>query len=258
MSHFVAFPPVVHRSSQQVSTGQAQKLLANFLKRTTTDASLHPNAHLTPHGPVNPSGDGSTGIVLHNLKRIEAGLRGKHLSADVLFQDLAEGMSDHIATNGGRAESQGQQPEQEFVNDWQDKEEYEREQGVEQGEVGPRNNAVEHENQTSLVNGRGEIPTVSRAVTAQNREERKRKKKERRKQEQKNRESGISEGGVQIDTRVGAQGTKNVDKVETFTAGKERGTVAGEPEDATPAEKKDRRDQKHKDSKTGKHKEQTL
>ncbi|KAL8970931.1 MAG: hypothetical protein Q9183_001289 [Haloplaca sp. 2 TL-2023] len=256
MSHFNAFPPVVHHSSQQVSTGQAQKLLADFLQRTTTDTSLHPNAHFTPHGPVNPSGDGSTGIVLHNLKRIEAGLRGEHLSADVLFQNLGEGVSDHIATNGGRAEEQGQQPEQEFIDDWQDKEEYEREQGVEQGEVGPRNHAVEHENQTSLVNGSGEVPTVNRAITAQDREERKRKKKERRKQEQKNRESGISEGRVQIDTAAGTQGLKNADKVETFKAGKERGTVAGEPEDATPAKKKDRRDRKHKDSKTGKHKEQ--
>ncbi|KAL8874476.1 MAG: hypothetical protein Q9174_000169 [Haloplaca sp. 1 TL-2023] len=211
MSHFNAFPPMIHHSSQQISTGQAQKLLASFLQRTTTDTSLHPNAHLTPHGPVNPSGDGSIGIVLHNLKRIESGLRGENLGADVSFQNFrGEGVPDNVAANGDRALKQDRQPEQEFADDWQDKDEYEREQGSEQGEVGSRNNAVGKENQTSLVDVSEEIPVVRRTITAQDKEERKRKKKARRKQEMKNRELGIPESGVHTDIGTGKRGLRKL------------------------------------------------
>ncbi|KAL9633191.1 MAG: hypothetical protein Q9164_004843, partial [Protoblastenia rupestris] len=67
-----AFPPTVQHTSTRILPSSAQTLLSTFLHNTTTDASLHPNALLTENGPITPS---STGLVLHNLTRLEAGLK---------------------------------------------------------------------------------------------------------------------------------------------------------------------------------------
>lgn len=196
MSAFTSYPPIRHHSSQRISTQQAQQLLAEFLEETTTDASLHPNALLTENGPITPS-SGSTGLVLHNLKRVEAGLRGEHLAADLTFKDFGgEGLPDltvNEAPNGDRAEkSSKKEAEQGFEEDWQDKDEYEREQATEQGEVGPRNNALGDETLDRRPRKEaGKIPAVKRAGgTTNGKEERKRKKREKRKQDRKDREAG--------------------------------------------------------------------
>ncbi|KAL8731353.1 MAG: hypothetical protein Q9166_003445 [cf. Caloplaca sp. 2 TL-2023] len=184
-----------HLSSQRISPSRAQQLLAEFLEATTTDPSLHPNALLTEDGPIVAS-SGSTGLVLHNLKRVETGLRGEHLAADLTFKSFGgEGLPD-VMNNGipGGAEEGGKgilHVEQDADEGWQDKGEYEREQAIEQGEVGSRSNALEDLNaDRRMSNDFGEIPAVQRAEAADkvSKEERKRKKKEKRDRMKRDRE----------------------------------------------------------------------
>ncbi|KAI4236518.1 MAG: hypothetical protein LQ349_002505 [Xanthoria aureola] len=182
-----AYPPTLLQESRRISPSDAQQLVSEFLKATTTDPSLHPNALLTENGPVVAS-SGSTGLVLHNLKRVEAGLRGEHIAADLTFKDyggqgLPTLMSDQVPNTGTETEKGKGEADQGIAQGWQDKAEYEREQTVEQGEVGLRSNVLER----SILNGRPgnerrEIPAVENAGGAStvDKAERKRKKKEKR------------------------------------------------------------------------------
>ncbi|KAI4259446.1 MAG: hypothetical protein LQ352_000754 [Teloschistes flavicans] len=216
MNHFNALPPTNHHSGQRITTHRAQQLLARFLDQTTTDASLHPNALLTEHGPITPS-SGSTGLVLHNLKRVEAGLRGEHLAADLSFKTFGgEGLPDLMGNgilNGSFTRQHGKEGEKEdFQEDWQDKDEYEREQAIEQGEIGPRNRALGDSTlHQQLHDDHAKIPAVKRAggfmsvehdrwkqvrtrkeefkpMEAAGTDERKQRKKAKRKQERRARE----------------------------------------------------------------------
>ncbi|KAL8723661.1 MAG: hypothetical protein Q9225_000104 [Loekoesia sp. 1 TL-2023] len=199
MSAFNAYPPIRHHSSQPISASHAQQLLAEFLERTATDPSLHPNALLTEDGPVNRSA--TMGLVLHNLRRVEAGLRGEHLAADLTFKNLGgEGLPDMMsstATKGGGDEERSKgNANKDQDADWQDKDEYEREQAIEQGEIGSRSNALEDTNiDRGLSNEGGEIPAVQhvKGSSRAEKDERKRKKKEKREQMKKKREKELAE-----------------------------------------------------------------
>ncbi|KAI4160514.1 MAG: hypothetical protein L6R39_000220 [Caloplaca ligustica] len=194
MHGFNAHPPIHHHSSECISPSQAQQLLAGFLEETTMDPSLHPNAILTEDGPVNRSS--SMGLVLHNLKRVEAGLRGELLAADLSFKRFdGEGLT--TLTNGaatdGQAEGERSKADREDNQqaDWQDKEEYEREQAVEQGEVGSRKNVLGELDSLQLLGSNpGEVPAVKAAGSASkmDKEARKLAKKEKRKREKRERE----------------------------------------------------------------------
>ncbi|KAL9605071.1 MAG: hypothetical protein Q9219_000005 [cf. Caloplaca sp. 3 TL-2023] len=198
MSTFNSHPPIRHHSSQPISFSHAQQLLADFLERTVTDVSLHPNALLTEEGPINRSA--STGLVLHNLKRVEAGLRGEHLAADLSFENfggegLPDLMSNAVADGGGNSEindgNEGKVPD----TDWQDKDEYDREQALGQGEIGSRNSAL---GDFDHVEGFGKVdeavPTVKPAdgPSRAEKDERQRKKKEKREQRKKAREKELA------------------------------------------------------------------
>ncbi|KAL8882421.1 MAG: hypothetical protein Q9192_007587 [Flavoplaca navasiana] len=196
MTAFNAHPPMRHHESQRISTSRAQHLLSKFLEATINDPSLHPNALLTENGPVVAS-SGSTGLVLHNVKRVEAGLRGEHLAADLTFKDYGgEGlpalMSDQTPNAGIEIDDGHSEADQGSAHGWQDKAEYEREQTIEQGEVGPRHNALK---QPVLYrrpsNERGEIPAVESAGLAStvDKDERKRKKREKRDQKKRTTEA---------------------------------------------------------------------
>ncbi|KAL8701419.1 MAG: hypothetical protein Q9224_000517 [Gallowayella concinna] len=176
-----------HHSSQRILPSRALELLAAFLEATTTDTSLHPNALLTEDGPINAS-SGSTGLVLHNLKRVEAGLRGEHLAADLTFKDYGgEGlpslMSHGISTSGVENDRANGMDQHAHL-DWQDKEEYEREQAIEHGELGSRNTAIADPGLDNPSNEVGEVPAVQQAegATKVDKLDRKRKKKEKRDQ----------------------------------------------------------------------------
>ncbi|KAL8706458.1 MAG: hypothetical protein Q9201_000513 [Fulgogasparrea decipioides] len=194
MNSFNAYPPIRHHSSQRISTHRAQQLLAQYLEDTITDASLHPNALLTENGPVNPA-SGSTGLVLHNLKRVEAGLRGEHLSADLTFKNFGgEGLPDLLTNGVSNRPREGEESQnrtgQNFEEDWQDKDEYEREQAIVQGELEERNNALEDRSHGGhLGNEYGDIPDVKHTGLKAENNARKLKKKQRRKQERKDREA---------------------------------------------------------------------
>ncbi|KAI4103680.1 MAG: hypothetical protein L6R37_003686 [Teloschistes peruensis] len=211
-----ALPPTNHHDGQRITTHRAQQLLARFLDQTATDASLHPNALLTENGPITPS-SGSTGLVLHNLKRVEAGLRGEHLAADLSFKTFGgEGLPNLMGSgilNSDLTKQHRKEGEiQDFQEDWQDKDEYEREQAIEQGEIGQRNCAFEDLTPDQrLHEDRAEVPAVKRAggsksmvndrrkqdppqkkksepTAAVKKDERKQKKKAKQKQERRARE----------------------------------------------------------------------
>ena len=115
-----------------------------YLHATTTDPSLHPNALLTENGPIMPSSGSTTGLVLHNLKRVEAGLRGEHLAADLTFEKFGGEGLPGLMPNGGvmgsGKDAVGGAKEGSLnlgkEGGWQDKEEFEREQEVVQGSLG--------------------------------------------------------------------------------------------------------------------------
>lgn len=188
-----AYPPHRLHSSTQVLPSRALSLLSAYLEATATDPSLHPNALLTENGPITPSSGSSTGLVLHTLKRVEAGLRGEHLAADLKFDkfggdglpELMPGKAEHpVVTVGG---SSIEQPNGALESEWQDKEEFEREQEVVGGDIGDRDNAVEG----GFEDEGGKVPmvkTISKR-SMKEKEERKKAKKEKRKEQQASRDA---------------------------------------------------------------------
>lgn len=181
-----AFPPAIHHTNTHISTSKALSLLSAYLKATTTDPSLHPSAHLTEHGPVAPSSGGNTGLVLHNLKRVEAGLRGENLGEDLTFQKyggdglpelMPTGVAEDVGDHVHRGSFDQEQGDVEVEGEWQDKEEFERQQEVVQGDIGKRDNAVDG----GFEEKGGSVPLVKSTWGSQDREARKQAKKEKRK-----------------------------------------------------------------------------
>ena len=128
-----AFPP--HRAIPSVPISQdiALKFLSSYLEATKTSPHLLPNARLESSGPT--PGSSASSVTIHNLKRVEAGLRGEWLAPTLDLEEgkvtVAEGMDD--GTNKGQdvneeAEGEG----------WMDLDEYQREQSIEGGEIGER------------------------------------------------------------------------------------------------------------------------
>ena len=128
----LAFPP--HRAIPSVPISQdiALKFLSSYLEATKTSPHLLPNARLESSGPT--AGSSASSVTIHNLKRVEAGLRGEWLAPTLDLESkvkVAEGMDD--GTNKGQnineeAEGEG----------WMDLDEYQREQSIEGGEIGER------------------------------------------------------------------------------------------------------------------------
>lgn len=114
-----AFPP--HKSIPSVPIPQevALKYLSSYLASTATQPHLLPNARLEASGPTAGS---SSSVTLHNLQRVEAGLKGEWLAPTL---ELNEEVVEEPAVTVGEGE-------------WQDLEEYQREQSIEVGEVGKR------------------------------------------------------------------------------------------------------------------------
>ena len=185
-----AYPPIRHHSTTPISTQTALSLLSNYLEATLTDASLHPNAILTENGPITPAVGESTGLVLHNLRRVEAGLKGEHLEADSTLEKHDEhGLSglkvdDAIAGATEIPIDNPREPGQELEGEWQDKEQFEREQDIVQGELGARDNASHSGHERDG----GDVPKVKATVTSEDKDARKRRKKERKKREQREKE----------------------------------------------------------------------
>ena len=195
MALYNTLPPHKLHSSEAVAPSEALALLSDYLERAATDASLHPNALLTESGPTSASQGANTGLILHNLKRVEAGLRGEHLGADLSFEEYGgEGLLG-LQVNGG---DKGDGPKNNQMDptrnvavaeagsdDWQDKAEFEVQQGLEGIEDLTEQPAVVKQSRED-----GRIARVQAAITPGDKELRK-KKKEKRKQERS--EKGLME-----------------------------------------------------------------
>ena len=122
------------------------------------------------------------GLVLHNLKRIEAGLKGERLATDSTLDKSGEaelkaeelGLKElpHLSLNGVAAGTDG----------WQDKAVFEREQDIEQSAIGDKSSAIDgwgHGGVVPRVGIQGTKGTIDK-------DDRKRKKKEKRLRERQN------------------------------------------------------------------------
>lgn len=198
-----AYPPAVHHPSTHLSTPETLSLLSAYLDAATTDPSLHPSAHLTEHGPVAPSSGPNTGLVLHNLRRVEAGLRGENLGEDLtLRKDGGDGlpglmMTMMVAADGGggaggggagedgrdgasSSKEMGDVVEMGGGGEWQDKAEFERQQEVVRGDIGKRDSAVEG----GFEEEGGYVPRVKTTWGPGDKDAKKKAKKDRRKKHQ--------------------------------------------------------------------------
>lgn len=212
---FSAYPPHRHRHTTHILPSTAVSLLSAYLVASTQDASLHPNALLSESGPKAAASTSSSksrgagagsrgGLVLHNLRRVEAGLRGEYLGAGAevgfrrgLLEGENEGGEDderRLSTslrNGGvreantaaAASTRGGLEEGEGEFEWQDREEFEREQVVVGGgALGEKEMEVERRDREV---DEVEVPRVKETKSSGDKEERKRRKKEKRKKEKK-------------------------------------------------------------------------
>jgi hypothetical protein len=131
-----AFPP--HKSIPSIPVPQeiALKYLSSYLSSTPTKPHLLPNARLEASGP---SAGSSSSVTIHNLQRVEAGLRGEWLAPTL---ELNEGEGVAVAEQGM---DDGTNKTGEGEGEWQDLEDYQREQSIEVGDVGNRDtsNAVD-------------------------------------------------------------------------------------------------------------------
>jgi hypothetical protein len=124
-----AFPP--HRLGASVPVNQeiALKFLSKYLEAAKTSPHLLPNAKLDPSGPT--AGSSSSSVTIHNLQRVEAGLKGEWLAPTLDLEEnnvpMAEGMDDGV-NQGQGAQSGGE-------DGWMDLDDYQRAQSVDGGEI---------------------------------------------------------------------------------------------------------------------------
>lgn len=180
-----------HHSTTLISSADALSFVSAYLEATITDASLHPNALLTESGPITPSVGETTGLVLHNLKHVEAGLKGEHLAADLTFGKSEEPSLPRPITDNAVAGAteipigSSREGGHEVEGEWQDKEDFERQQDVLQGEIGLRDNVVHGSH-----NGEGgQVPKVKATQSSGDKDAKRKAKKERMKKEQAAREA---------------------------------------------------------------------
>lgn len=82
----VALAPTTVLSTKQISQSEAHEFLAMYLERARTDAPLQPNASINESGPVSRTTSAAPNLILHNLKRVQAGLAGEVLGRDLTVQ----------------------------------------------------------------------------------------------------------------------------------------------------------------------------
>ncbi|KAF2474676.1 uncharacterized protein BDR25DRAFT_351197 [Lindgomyces ingoldianus] len=154
-------PPNRTISSRPISLATASTLLSTYLTHSETHPHLHPDALITPAGVTfSANGGPMGGVIMHNLRRVAAGLRGEYLEPEATpepeEQQHSSEWKERVKQKAGKRKSgeggevdAGAGAEQEG---WEDISEFEREeQGVEVGEIGP---------QDTFVQAGGEAPEV--------------------------------------------------------------------------------------------------
>ena len=173
---------------------EASTLLQTYMANSEVHAHLHPDALITPTGVTFSSHGGPTGgVVMHNLRRIAAGLRGEYLEPEATpepdDQDGQHGAQDKGKGNKARAKKITFADADTGAVDveWQEKEAYEREQGeMEIGDVADRSNLVQEGGEEPKADVTGEKRKGGDAKP--DKEARKRAKKERDAQRKKENE----------------------------------------------------------------------
>lgn len=158
-----ALPPTIVHSTKTISQSAAHDFLAAYLDRATNDPALQPNASISEHGPVSRTTAAAPNLILHNLKRVQAGLAGEILGRDLTVAKQNPG-EEYLDVAAGAMSN---------TNENQDADE-----GVENNEdLKMKDTEIETEAEAfALQEGK---------QAAVDKEERKRKKKERRQAEKK-------------------------------------------------------------------------
>jgi hypothetical protein len=121
-------------------------MLETYITNSESHPHLHPDALVTPTGVAFSSNGGPMGsVVMHNLRRVAAGLRGEYLEPEKTPEpeenedENADGLGAGKKFNKKRKGFTTLREE-----DWEDKAVYEQEQGgIEVGEIGDRMNFVQ-------------------------------------------------------------------------------------------------------------------
>ena len=173
-----SFPPHRIHSTSRVSPTEALSLITAYLEKAETDTSLHPNAVLTDAGPTVPYSGVSTGLVMHNLKRLQAGLRGEHIAADIEADNITNGVTV-LPKASGKATSKGtSQADGDMDLEWQNMSEFERDERDVDESMGPEQTG------SGIMDEREEERVLQFSNTAQSKQD-KRHAKRARKHEQK-------------------------------------------------------------------------
>ena len=171
--------PPPHRlvSSTPVDVATAASILQDYLTNSEAHPHLHPDALITPTGVTFSSHGGPAGgVVMHNLRRIVAGLRGEFLEPEPTPEPEEQVAEGEAAWKGKK----GKGTKTTFIDgnefEWQDKEVYEQEQGeIEVGEIFERSNVVQDGGEEPEVEVEVEVTGEKR----KSKEDRKKEKKER-------------------------------------------------------------------------------
>jgi len=165
-------------------------MLETYLSNSERHPHLHPDALITPTGVTFSSHGGPMGsVVMHNLRRVAAGMRGEFLEPEKTPEPEEDEASAKTFSGKKRKDFSTVTDD-----DWQDKAEYEAEQGgIEVGEIGDRTNVVQEgvEEPEVQVTGGAEEGAKKRKTEERekmDKEARKLAKKERAKQERRDKE----------------------------------------------------------------------
>ncbi|PWY93652.1 hypothetical protein BO94DRAFT_532581 [Aspergillus sclerotioniger CBS 115572] len=93
-------PPTTILSSKPISQAAAHDFLAAYLDRAATDPALQPNAGISEHGPTSRTTAAAPNLILHNLKRVQAGLAGEVLGRDLALAKLSAGEEAQSGNDG--------------------------------------------------------------------------------------------------------------------------------------------------------------
>lgn len=155
-----ALPPTIVHGTKPISQSAAHDFLAAYLDRAANDPALQPNASISEHGPISRTTAAAPNLILHNLKRVQAGLAGEILGRDLTVAKQNPG-EEYLDVAAGVVSAQGQQ-------DPEENEDLEMKQPETEDQTEAEAFAMQEGGQANV-----------------DKEERKRKKKERRAAEKK-------------------------------------------------------------------------
>ncbi|GAB7357457.1 hypothetical protein MBLNU459_g8378t1 [Dothideomycetes sp. NU459] len=213
MASTTPYPPSHAHASTPLPPSAALAHLSAFLLASETTPWLHPDAQLAADEiKYSTTGGPSGGIVMHNLRRIEQGLRGEVLAPedaeDELFGPRAGGGGGGDDEDGGapaaaagagrrkgglKRKAEDEAEAEAEAEGWQDLQQYQLQQVELVGEVGERGTgyAVDEAGEAEAMDVDGhEGPTLSK----RDKEARKEEKKRRRKAERRDKEEGKTKG----------------------------------------------------------------